>query len=281
VRGTEFELLAGLDGSTVIAVDEGTVTLAVNGDELEVGSGAMVEVDMEKGLGPLAHALEKHLRNWQAWRAESAKRLELGLSAAIERATGKVSDLEAKIDEAGKLVYARAEALTAALDELDQAVNTLDRASIRQAWQNLRTAAQELRYSVREYNRDLNSVRVAATFASSLEQAIDRTDHKLPPETVLELKDRLAETAATRDRLVEDARQLRKHLFELFRDMRERINVIITNKLPFDEWSQIFGNERLTKTLLDQLLHGLKIFETSEDRHRSNDDKERTGNNAE
>jgi DNA replication protein DnaC len=33
-------------------------------------------------------------------------------------------------------------------------------------------------------------------------------------------------------------------------------SIIITSNLPFDEWTEVFGSERLTGAILDRLIHG-------------------------
>jgi DNA replication protein DnaC len=44
-------------------------------------------------------------------------------------------------------------------------------------------------------------------------------------------------------------------LFEVFSQRYERGSVIVTSNLPFDEWTSVFGSERLTGALLDRLHH--------------------------
>lgn len=45
---------------------------------------------------------------------------------------------------------------------------------------------------------------------------------------------------------------------------------IITSNLPFDEWTEIFGSERLTGALLDRLTHHVHILEMNGESHRLN-----------
>jgi len=40
-------------------------------------------------------------------------------------------------------------------------------------------------------------------------------------------------------------------LFEVFSQRYERGATLVTSNLPFDEWTSIFGSERLTGALLD------------------------------
>ena len=42
-------------------------------------------------------------------------------------------------------------------------------------------------------------------------------------------------------------------LFEVFSQRYERGSTMVTTNLPFDEWTEVFGSERLTGALLDWL----------------------------
>ena len=50
-------------------------------------------------------------------------------------------------------------------------------------------------------------------------------------------------------------------LFEVFSQRYERGSVMVTTNLPFDEWTEVFGSERLTGALLDRLTHHVHILE--------------------
>ncbi len=57
-------------------------------------------------------------------------------------------------------------------------------------------------------------------------------------------------------------------LFEVFSQRYERGATIVTSNLPFDEWTGIFGSERLTGALLDRLTHHVHILEMNGDSFR-------------
>jgi len=57
-------------------------------------------------------------------------------------------------------------------------------------------------------------------------------------------------------------------LFELVSQRYERGATLITSNLPFDEWTQTFGSERLTGALLDRLTHHVSIIEMNGDSYR-------------
>ena len=42
-------------------------------------------------------------------------------------------------------------------------------------------------------------------------------------------------------------------LLEVFSQRYERGSILVTTNLPFDEWTEVFGSERLTGALLDRL----------------------------
>ena len=57
-------------------------------------------------------------------------------------------------------------------------------------------------------------------------------------------------------------------LFEVFSQRYERGSILVTTNLPFDEWTDVFGSERLTGALLDRLTHHVHILEMNGDSHR-------------
>jgi len=56
-------------------------------------------------------------------------------------------------------------------------------------------------------------------------------------------------------------------LFEVISQRYER-GSIITSNLPFDEWTEVFGAERLTGAILDRLTHHVHILEMNGDSFR-------------
>ena len=65
-------------------------------------------------------------------------------------------------------------------------------------------------------------------------------------------------------------------LFELISQRYERGSMLITSNLPFDEWTEVFGSERLTGALLDRLTQHVNILESRPSRrHRFKPDGRR------
>ena len=57
-------------------------------------------------------------------------------------------------------------------------------------------------------------------------------------------------------------------LFEMLSQRYERRATMITSNLPFQEWTEILGSERLTGALLDRLTHPVHILEMNDDSYR-------------
>lgn len=57
-------------------------------------------------------------------------------------------------------------------------------------------------------------------------------------------------------------------LFQFCSCLYERVAVMVTSNLRFADWTQVFGDERLTAALLDRLTHKAHILEFVGDSHR-------------
>jgi DNA replication protein DnaC len=64
-------------------------------------------------------------------------------------------------------------------------------------------------------------------------------------------------------------------LFEVFSQRYERGSIIVTSNLPFEDWTSVFGSERLAGALLDRLTHHLHILEMNGDSYRLKQSKSR------
>jgi len=57
-------------------------------------------------------------------------------------------------------------------------------------------------------------------------------------------------------------------LFEMLSQRYERESTMVTSNLPFQEWTDVLGSERLTGALLDRLTHHVHILEMNGDSYR-------------
>lgn len=64
-------------------------------------------------------------------------------------------------------------------------------------------------------------------------------------------------------------------LFDVIATAYERQSVIVTTNLPFENWTEVLGSERLTGAALDRLTHRCHILETKGESYRLQDAKRR------
>lgn len=65
-------------------------------------------------------------------------------------------------------------------------------------------------------------------------------------------------------------------LFEVLSRAYERQSVLLTTNLPFENWTEVLGNERLTGALLDRLTHRVHILEANGESYRLKAAKKRS-----
>lgn len=64
-------------------------------------------------------------------------------------------------------------------------------------------------------------------------------------------------------------------LFDIISTAYERQSLIVTTNLPFENWTEVLGSERLTGATLDRLTHRCHIIETRGESYRLKDTKRR------
>jgi DNA replication protein DnaC len=69
-------------------------------------------------------------------------------------------------------------------------------------------------------------------------------------------------------------------LFDIVSRAYERTSVLVTTNLPFEQWTEVLGSERLTGALLDRLTHRVHIIEANGDSYRLKESKKRLKRSA-
>src|ERR1035438_1238140 len=64
-------------------------------------------------------------------------------------------------------------------------------------------------------------------------------------------------------------------LFDVVGRAYERTSLIVTTNLPFEQWTEVLGSERLTGAMLDRLTHRVHILEANGQSFRLQDPKRR------
>ena len=65
-------------------------------------------------------------------------------------------------------------------------------------------------------------------------------------------------------------------LFDVISQAYERTSVLVTTNLPFEQWTEVLDNERLTGAVLDRLTHRCHILEASGESYRLKEARKRS-----
>ena len=63
--------------------------------------------------------------------------------------------------------------------------------------------------------------------------------------------------------------------FDVLSTAYERQSLIVTTNLPFEQWTEVLGSERLTGAALDRLTHRCHILEAKGESYRLRDARRR------
>ena len=66
-------------------------------------------------------------------------------------------------------------------------------------------------------------------------------------------------------------------LFDIIATAYERQSLIVTTNLPFENWTEVLGSERLGGATFDRLTHRCHILETKGESYRLKDARRRRG----
>ena len=65
-------------------------------------------------------------------------------------------------------------------------------------------------------------------------------------------------------------------LFEVVSRAYEQTSLIVTTNLPFEQWTEVLGSQRLTGAVLDRLTHHCHIIEATGESYRLKDARKRS-----
>ena len=65
-------------------------------------------------------------------------------------------------------------------------------------------------------------------------------------------------------------------LFDVISQAYERTSIIVTTNLPFEQWTEVLDNERLTGAVLDRLTHRCHILQANGESYRLKDARRRS-----
>ena len=95
VRGTEFEIAVGDDGSVRVRVDEGTVSVKGDGKDKTVNKDQEIDADTD-GVGKIRSAKEK--ADWEKWQNEKRERLKTNGRSIMDDVKSRIMVRKEKLE---------------------------------------------------------------------------------------------------------------------------------------------------------------------------------------
>jgi len=220
VRGTEFDSVVSLDGTSVVAVDEGSVEVEAEDEKAILDQGKMTQVDV--GVKPSApvRATPKEKRDWQAWRRERVKRLFKNLPQMapkfrerFERGVGRFTGFTER-------VQASSARLRTAMEKVRKAKQERDRRKFRASVQWLKIQAKNFKIMAGKFRHGLNRVRVMGRLSHRIDKFVDGNKERFNAGELAVIESNLAVIARKRQDLRNVARQTVSGIRGTFRELK-------------------------------------------------------------
>jgi len=221
VRGTEFDTVVSLDGTSVITVDEGSVGLDAEDKTLVLTEHKMAQVEIAAKPTPPEPAIPKEKRDWEAWRKIRMKKfshklpqLAPRLCATYQRAANRFTRFTTKVQVASHRV-------TAAIEDVHKARRDRDRQRFAQSVERLKAQMPEFKRMVANFRRALNRAYVKGIISYRIEQFVIQHRERFSEQEIATIESNLAVIAQKRMQMKHRARQTIASIRRTFKELKE------------------------------------------------------------
>jgi hypothetical protein len=235
VRGTEFEAVVSMDGSSVFAIDEGRVEVEAEEEKIVLDQGKMIEVEM--GVKPTSpmEAIPKEQRDWHAWRVRRGRvflqrlpQMAPRVRRRFEEAVMRSTDFTARVEETSNR-------LSEAVAAVRRARRDRDRQRLARSLEQLRRQVQNFRGMVVRFRRGMNRVRVLARHSQRIEQFVNKNKGRFSERELATIESNLAAISQKRVQLRQNFQQttsMIKQNFKALRELRQETQANRANNHP-------------------------------------------------
>lgn len=220
VRGTEFDSVVSLDGTTVVAVDEGSVDVEAEDEKTILDQGKMTQVEV--GFKPSApvQAIPREKRDWQAWRRERIKRLFKNLPRMAPKFRERFERGVDRFTGYTERIQASSVRVTAEMEKARQAKLERDRKKFRESVQRLKVDVKHFKMMTRRFRHGLNRVRVMGRLSHRIEKFVDGNRERFSAGELAVIESNLAVISLKRQDLKNVARQTVSDIKRTFRELK-------------------------------------------------------------
>ena len=221
IRGTEFDTVVSLDGTSAVAVDEGSVEVEAEDKKIVVDKGRMTEVEADKRPSPPVQAMARERRNWKGWRQKRVKKL---LDELPQRAPMFRKRFETAVDRFTKFterLNESSENLSRAMDKVRQAKRQRNRQKFRKAARHLREQVDRFKKMAAGFRKGMNRVRVMGRTSHQVEKFAARNQERFSSQEFATIESNLAVISRKREALKSVIRPTITTIKETFKALRE------------------------------------------------------------
>ncbi|MBN2125868.1 MAG: FecR domain-containing protein [Deltaproteobacteria bacterium] len=201
VRGTEFETVVALDGSSLVVVDEGSVEVEGEEQRIVVDAGRMTQVDPDAPPPPAVEAPARDKRDWSAWQRQKAKRFLRNLPRAAPRLRNRFERAVERFRSFTDQIRRRADAIRSSMEEIRRARVNGKRKVAQRSFRLLVEDVQQYKERMQPFRKGMNRVRVMGRFSLKVEQFVKGNRGRFSPGDLASIERELAVISGKREEL--------------------------------------------------------------------------------
>lgn len=221
IRGTDFDTMTAMDGSSAVAVDEGLVEVEAEDQQVMVEPGKMTEVEADEKPSAVVAAQPREQRDWETWRQRREEMMIKMLPqrlpkfrAGTERRAERFSQFMARMQEvSGKLHEA--------MNEMRQAKAGGDRAGLLRARVKLRVGFAAYRAMVMKFRKGMNQTRIMTVFSGRLQTFVSERRDRFAAADLETIESSLSAISTRNRQLMEASTATVTNIRQTFADLQE------------------------------------------------------------
>jgi len=221
VRGTEFDTVVSMDGTSVVAVDEGTVEVEAEDEKALISKGSMTQAEVGAKPSAPVSAIPKDKRNWQAWRKQRVKMLFKNLPRMAPKYRKRFETNVNRFTRFAGRVRESSDRVLQGIENGKQARRERDRRKVGSSVQKLRAQIRKFKEITGKFRRGLNRVRVMGRLSHRIEKFVEQKKDRFTNEQLAAIEPNLRSISQKRTQLKDVARQTIRKIRETSRKLRE------------------------------------------------------------
>ena len=221
VRGTEFDTVVSLDGTSVIAVDEGSVAVESKDESIALDTGTMTHVELDAKPSLPLPATPRDKRDWQAWRKKRVRLLFQRLPKIAPRLRNKFEMLVNRLTGFTGRVENASNKIKETMERVEQAKRSRDRQKFIQSARQLKRQVHHFKMMAFRFRRRLNRVMVLGKLSYRIELFTVKNKKHYSDQELAVIEENLAIISEKRVEITRMSRRIIRSIRQTFRELRQ------------------------------------------------------------